>query len=234
LLLSPQKAGEYLGISPKLLSLAKHGALEVRMIDGRRYFVAASLEKLATQKKRTRIDHGISVPLSPEQRAEKRRLMAEEGLTVGQARYRVLTPEQHERFQDQIDASKQWRFDDNPRAELLKRWRINERHHNPHLEFTITESDLDWPTHCPATGVELHYGGPGGNGGRGGKRGPRSNSAALDRIDNTRGCVPGNVVIVSQWVNIRKGDATPELLRKIADFYSRGPGGHSEPWDVDD
>ena len=50
-------------------------------------------------------------------------------------------------------------------------------------------------------------------------RGPRDNSAALDRIDNTKGCVPGNVVSVSQWVNIRKGDATIEQLQAIVNFY---------------
>ena len=145
-----------------------------------------------------------------------------EGLNYGQARYRVLTPEQREAFLGQLDVADKRRHAANPRAELLKLWRISHRAHKPGLPFTITESDLEWPTHCPVTGVKLVYGGRGANGGRGGRRGASGpNAAALDRIDNTKGCVPGNVVIVSYWVNIRKGDATPEQLRAIADFYSR-------------
>ena len=157
--------------------------------------------------------------LSVEQRAEMQVLMDLAGLTHDQARYRVLTPDQRVWFQSQIDAGKRRRHTESPRVELLKRWRVNHRHHNPELPFTITETDLEWPTHCPVTGLELHYGGAGGNDDRGGVRGPRDNSAALDRIDNTKGCVPGNVVIVSQWVNTRKGDATIEQLQAIVNFY---------------
>ena len=158
--------------------------------------------------------------LSVEQRAEMQVLMELAGLTHAQARYHVLTPDQRAWFQSQIDASKRRRHAESPRVELLKKWRGNHRHHNPELPFTITETDLEWPTHCPVTGVKLVYGGRGANGGRGGRRGASGpNAAALDRIDNTKGCVPGNVVIVSQWVNIRKGDATIEQLQAIVNFY---------------
>jgi len=127
----------------------------------------------------------------------------------------------------------------NPHAELMKAWAIAARHKpNPLtglrdevVEFTITEQNLDWPTHCPVIGVELHYGGQGGNAdrGTGRRRGGRPNSASLDRLDNKRGYVPGNAVIVSHWVNTRKGDATPEQLQRIAEFYSRLST--REPWD---
>lgn len=170
----------------------------------------------------------MKVFLTAEQRAEVRELMDLAGLTRVQARYAVLTPEQCVHVKEQVRAADRRRYAENPRAELMKYWACGARHKpNPltgrrdgEIEFTLTEADLDWPSHCPVTGVELHYGGRGGNDDREGVRGGRANSASLDRIDNTRGYVPGNVVIVSYWVNTRKGDATPDQLRRIADFYA--------------
>ena len=80
------------------------------------------------------------------------------------------------------------------------------------IEFDLKESDLEWPTHCPVLGIKLYY--PGRS-----RADPAG--AALDQINNELGYLPGNVVIVSYWVNTRKGDATPAQLRAIADFYSR-------------
>jgi hypothetical protein len=159
--------------------------------------------------------------LSDEQRAEMRVLQDLQGFTRDQARYRVLTAPQRDQWAAQIRASERRRHAANPREEFLKDWKRSHRHSKPDLPFTITESDLAWPTHCPVTGIELHYGGCGGNDDRGGVRGPRDSSAALDRIDNSQGCVPGNVVIVSHWVNLRKGDASIEQLRRIVEFYER-------------
>ena len=158
--------------------------------------------------------------LTDQQAADMREFMGL-GFTSNEARYRVLDAAQRQYQAKQVQAAERRRQRENPRAELLKQWRISHRHSKPDLPFTITEADLDWPTHCPVTGVELHYGGRGGNDDTGGRRGHRPNSAALDRIDNSKGCVPGNVVIVSSWVNIRKGDATSEQLRQIAAFYSQ-------------
>lgn len=48
LLLSPQKAGDYLGIGrTKLLALAAAGRIEVKTLDGRHYFTTQSLERFA-------------------------------------------------------------------------------------------------------------------------------------------------------------------------------------------
>src|ERR1700692_1967606 len=132
-------------------------------------------DEIERARRGSRIDHGISVPLSPEQHADIKALVWLEGLTRNQARYRVLTPEQREQFKAQGKASKVQRHAENPRAELMKAWAVNARHkpngltgkRDEVVEFTITEQDLDWPTHCPVTGVELHYGGQGGNVDRG-------------------------------------------------------------------
>ena len=80
-------------------------------------------------------------------------------------------------------------------------------------EFTIELSDLPQiPDHCPVLGIKLRM------------VGPRYDDYApsLDRRDNSIGYVPGNVVIISRRANRLKGDATPEELRKLADYYEGG------------
>jgi hypothetical protein len=76
------------------------------------------------------------------------------------------------------------------------------------VEFSLVPEDLEWPTHCPILGVEIEY--------RGRGRGALSNSASLDRLDNSKGYVAGNVFVISWRANRIKNDATAEEHRKIA------------------
>lgn len=73
------------------------------------------------------------------------------------------------------------------------------------------------PTHCPYLGVKLRW--EIETGGAITTR-AHSNSPSLDRIDNSKGYVKGNVVIVSHRANSIKRDATEvELIamgRRIA------------------
>lgn len=78
------------------------------------------------------------------------------------------------------------------------------------LAFTITRADVRIPSHCPALGIKL---------GKGGKRQACDNSPSLDRIDNTKGYIPGNVVVVSNLANQIKSTATYAQVRAVADFY---------------
>ena len=80
------------------------------------------------------------------------------------------------------------------------------------MEVTITEDDFEIPEVCPVFGFELRFGGG---------LSDKWCSPSLDRIDNTKGYVPGNVVVVSTMANICKGPATPEQLRSLADFYTK-------------
>jgi len=79
------------------------------------------------------------------------------------------------------------------------------------LEYDIAFEGLSFPTHCPALGIELDY--------KVGKGRPMDNSPSFDRVDNDRGYVKGNVIVVSQLANRIKTSATPEQLRRVADFY---------------
>ena len=63
-------------------------------------------------------------------------------------------------------------------------------------ECTISASDIHIPKRCPVLGIRLAFGGP------------RDNTPSLDRINPSKGYIPGNVQVVSQRVNRCKSDLT--------------------------
>jgi len=70
------------------------------------------------------------------------------------------------------------------------------------LEFNLDEADLIYPNICPVLKIPLNsetYG----------------NKPSVDRIDNTKGYVKGNVRIISQRANRLKADASIEELELI-------------------
>lgn len=84
------------------------------------------------------------------------------------------------------------------------------------LEFTITEADVVAPEFCPVLGIRMKSG-------LGTRRGNEMRDAApsIDRIDNSRGYTPDNVVVVSLRANRLKSDATVEELEAVAQYYRR-------------
>jgi hypothetical protein len=78
------------------------------------------------------------------------------------------------------------------------------------MEFAITIDDLKpIPTVCPILGIRLIYGGR--------MRGYACRaSASIDRMDNSRGYVPGNVRIISWRANKLRSDGTLKELVAIA------------------
>jgi len=84
------------------------------------------------------------------------------------------------------------------------------------LKFNITEADLlPAPTHCPVFGVRLKY--------RNHKRGDPA-GASLDRRNNTKGYVRGNVFIISWRANILKNNGTAAEHRAIANWMEAARG----------
>ena len=77
------------------------------------------------------------------------------------------------------------------------------------LEHNITSEDIIIPEFCPVLGIPIFI----GNGRN------TLNSPTLDRIDNNKGYIKGNVIVVSYRTNMIKNNATVEELYKIADFY---------------
>ncbi len=76
------------------------------------------------------------------------------------------------------------------------------------MDFDIAASDVEVPDVCPILGIELKIN-------RG--RNSRSNhdSPSLDRIDNSKGYVKGNVRVVSSRANSLKSDASIDEMEKI-------------------
>lgn len=86
------------------------------------------------------------------------------------------------------------------------------------LEFTLTPADIQIPEFCPILGIKLTLG---LGQGWGQKLVARDTSASLDRIDNSKGYIPGNVVVVSYRANRIKSDATVSELLRVARFYAQ-------------
>ncbi len=76
------------------------------------------------------------------------------------------------------------------------------------LEFTITYDDFTIPEFCPVLGIPISYSIPGKHDG----------SPSMDRVDNTKGYVPGNVRIISWRANRIKNDGTSEEHLAIARY----------------
>lgn len=81
------------------------------------------------------------------------------------------------------------------------------------IEFNIDATDIKIPSTCPILGIPIlkEFKGVGNS-----NRGPRATSPSLDRIDNTKGYVKGNVHIISNKANVMKNSATPEELLQFA------------------
>lgn len=72
-------------------------------------------------------------------------------------------------------------------------------------EFSISIVDLKYVFKCPILGIPLDYS-------VGSKKKMVLNSPSLDRIDNTKGYIKGNIAIISLLANQMKSSATAEQL----------------------
>jgi hypothetical protein len=94
----------------------------------------------------------------------------------------------------------------NPKIRMLQNASARARRFN--LPYNLTANDIFIPQTCPILGIPLD------------KRN-RDHAPSLDRIVPSRGYVNGNVQVISCRANTIKNNATPEELRKIADFVSK-------------
>lgn len=79
------------------------------------------------------------------------------------------------------------------------------------VPFGITWKDITFPLLCPVLGIPINYGVNNGN--------VHDSSPSLDRRIPELGYVKGNVQIISAKANRIKTNATPEELRKVADYF---------------
>lgn len=85
------------------------------------------------------------------------------------------------------------------------------------LEATIRKADLIWPTHCPVLGIELDYKTQNGS-----RKFNNPANPSLDRWDNSKGYVPGNVFVISLRANQLKNNATADELEAVAGYARHG------------
>jgi hypothetical protein len=76
------------------------------------------------------------------------------------------------------------------------------------IPFGISESDIPIPLACPVLGISLIVGGV-----------TRSDfSPSIDRVDQTKGYVSGNVRVISWRANRLKNDASVDELRRLVAY----------------
>ena len=80
------------------------------------------------------------------------------------------------------------------------------------IKFTLTKEELKKlvTDTCPILGMKLKIG-----------IDNWQNSPSLDRIDNDKGYIKGNVIMVSHMANSIKNQATPDQIQKVATFYKK-------------
>jgi hypothetical protein len=82
------------------------------------------------------------------------------------------------------------------------------------VEFSITKEDITVPEFCPILGIKLEMNNGTGAGGK-------DNSYSLDRIDQSKGYIKGNVQVISHKANSMKFTASSEDLVKFAEWIMR-------------
>lgn len=80
------------------------------------------------------------------------------------------------------------------------------------LEFSIEESEIKWNDICPVLGINITFE-------RGKGRGGDDSSPSLDRINNLKGYVSGNVRLISNKANKLKNSMTREDCQLILDNW---------------
>lgn len=79
------------------------------------------------------------------------------------------------------------------------------------LEFNLDYTDLELPKYCPILGIKLQYGYNPNN----------LYNASVDRIDNSKGYVKGNIIVVSRLANVMKNSANLNELQLFIDNYQK-------------
>ena len=94
-----------------------------------------------------------------------------------------------------------------PEKYILTRTRSNSKPRN--IECTITIEDIHIPEFCPILGVKLDK-----------VRSGSIYAPSLDRVDNTKGYVPGNVRVISRRANNLKGELNLQEALAIVTYLS--------------
>lgn len=104
---------------------------------------------------------------------------------------------------DKINERKRERRDKYPERELIEAAKKRAKQNN--LDFNITKEDIIVPNKCPLLGLKIKRN----------KNIAKDNSPSLDRIDNSKGYVKGNVRVISFLANRLKNNHTRNEIKII-------------------
>lgn len=113
-----------------------------------------------------------------------------------------------------VNKANQKYITDNPEKRLF--WKAKYSAKRRGLECDITEKDIVIPKVCPLLDIEITN--ELGNGGS-------ISNPSVDRIDNSKGYIKGNVWIISKLANRMKNSATKEQLLTFAKNINKMYGG---------
>ena len=101
------------------------------------------------------------------------------------------------------------KYNKDPRRRMLISSKC--RTYSKDIEHTIKLKDIDLPKTCKYLGVEIDYR-------QASERGTRRacNGPSIDRIDNSKGYIPGNIQTISDLANRMKQEATIDQLVAFA------------------
>lgn len=103
------------------------------------------------------------------------------------------------------ESSRKVRFKNDPQHYLWYVARTRARQKG--IKFTITKDDITIPEVCPILELPLLKG-----------DGYLPNAMSLDRVDNAKGYVPGNVRVISRKANLMKSSLTLDVLEKLIKY----------------
>jgi len=106
-----------------------------------------------------------------------------------------------------------WRYANPERCLHLN---IKSRAKRMGTEFNLDWQDIDIPILCPALGIPILVGTNDGM-----KTGPSPHSPSVDRIDNDKGYIKGNIQVLSHKANTMKNSASPQQLVRFAYWILR-------------
>ena len=78
------------------------------------------------------------------------------------------------------------------------------------MDFNLVKKEIHFPEICPVLNIKLVHG-----------REDWKNSPTIDRIDNSKGYVLDNCIVVSNLANTIKNSATPSEILKVGKFYKK-------------
>jgi hypothetical protein len=113
------------------------------------------------------------------------------------------------------DLQRQWR-EKNPTRETFLNTKSRAKVHG--TPFSIKFEEIFWPTLCPVFGTKLSY----DKGYKGSKK-IRDTQATLDRWDNSKGYILGNVFVISHKANRLKGNMDHDDMMALTGYMLRGP-----------